>query len=63
MGTVVRFSGVARTARDRSIARKSDSAIIIILPVIRVERYQEDLFEREPSRAHRRRRRRRATRP
>ncbi|TMJ34224.1 MAG: hypothetical protein E6G96_02495 [Alphaproteobacteria bacterium] len=40
MGTVINFRPVACTARRaRSIARKSESATVIILPVIRIERY------------------------
>ena len=63
MGTVVRFPAAVRAACGKSIAGKFDSATIIILPVVRVERYRDEPFEREPSRAQRRRRRRRASRP
>jgi hypothetical protein len=66
MGTVISFQAVERTARgSRSIAGKSESATVIILPVIRIERYAEQPagdFEREASRSPRRRRRRRANR-
>jgi hypothetical protein len=60
MGTVVRFPGVRRGARTgRSAGKKADSAIVIILPVIRIERLAE---RAEPIRAQRRRRRPRASR-
>jgi hypothetical protein len=58
MGRVVRFPKVARAARARLIATESGSATVIILPVIRIERYQDEPFEAEPSRTRRRRRHR-----
>jgi hypothetical protein len=62
MGTVIHFQAAQRSARGpRSIADKSESAAIIILPVIRIERYADaptgDL-EPEASTPRRRRRRR-----
>jgi hypothetical protein len=66
MGTVISFRPVLRTGRTaKSIARKSESATVIILPVIRIERYTDEPttgFGPEPSSSPRRRRRRRATR-
>jgi hypothetical protein len=63
MGTVVKFPGVWRDARTgTSIGKKVDSAIIIILPVIRIERCSDKPAESEPIRAQRRRRRPRASR-
>jgi hypothetical protein len=62
MGTVVKFPGVWRGARSgKSVDRKVDSAIVIILPAIRIERYTEP-YEPEPISAQRRRRRPRASR-
>ena len=67
MGTVISFPAVERTARaSRLIAGRSESATVIILPVIRIERYADEPtgdFEPETSSSPRRRRRRRATRP
>jgi hypothetical protein len=66
MGTVINFPAVERTARrSRVIADKSGSATVVILPVIRIERYVEEptgYFEPEAARGPRRRRRRRASR-
>jgi len=63
MGTVVKFPGVWRAARTgRSIGKKGDSALIIILPAIRIERCSDKPAESEPIRAQRRRRRPRASR-
>jgi hypothetical protein len=66
MGTVINFQAVARATRaPGSIATKSESAAVIILPVIRIERHagtpSGDL-EPQPGSAARRRRRRRANR-
>jgi hypothetical protein len=62
MGTVLKFPGVRRGARPgRSTGQKADSAIVIILPVIRIERLGQRC-EPEPVRAQRRRRRPRASR-
>ena len=61
MGTVVKFAGVWRAARSgKSIEKRVDSAIVIILPAIRIEREQPS--EPEPIRAQPRRRRPRASR-
>jgi hypothetical protein len=66
MGSVVSFPAVGRTARaSRSIAGKPESATVIILPVIRIERFVEEPsggVEPEANSGARRRRRRRATR-
>ena len=66
MGTVISFPAVEQTARaSRSIAGQSESATVIILPVIRIERYVNEptgSFEPDASSSPRRRRRRRATR-
>jgi hypothetical protein len=66
MGTVISFPALRRDPRaSTSGVRRSQSATIVILPVIRIERYVEPpLFDLEPetSRGPRRRRRRRANR-
>jgi hypothetical protein len=66
MGMVISFPAVERTARGSGvIADKSHSATVVILPVIRIERYVEEparSCEPATSRAPRRRRRRRASR-
>jgi hypothetical protein len=66
MGTVISFLAVEQTARaSRSIAGQPESATVIILPVIRIERYVDEptgSFEPDASNSPRRRRRRRATR-
>jgi hypothetical protein len=66
MGTVINFPPVERTARaPRAVADKTMSATVVILPVIRIERYVEEPiggFEPEASSSPRRRRRRRASR-
>jgi hypothetical protein len=61
---VISFPAVGHTARGpRSITGRSESATVIILPVIRIERYAEEpTVEPEASSSPRRRRRRRATR-
>ena len=64
MGMVISFPAVERTARG-SIVDKSQSATVVILPVIRIERYVEEparSCEPATSRGPRRRRRRRASR-
>jgi hypothetical protein len=66
MGTVINFrpmSGVGRALRW--IAGKPESATVIILPVIRIERYSDEptgSLEPDATSGSRRRRRRRATR-
>jgi hypothetical protein len=64
MGTVISFRPVLRTGRgSKSIACKSESATVIILPVIRIERYTDEPTRGiEPSGSPRGRRRRRANR-
>lgn len=66
MGTVISFPAVGRTVRaSKSLAGKSESATVIILPVIRIERYIDEptgTIEPEAQSSPRRRRRRRATR-
>jgi hypothetical protein len=63
MGTVVKFPGVWRGARTgKSIAKNADSATVIILPAVRIERCSDQPYEPEPIRAQPRRRRRRASR-
>jgi hypothetical protein len=66
MGTVIHFQAAARAVREpSSIAGKPESAAVIILPVIRIERYAEPPsggIEPEPGSTAPRRRRRRATR-
>jgi hypothetical protein len=62
MGTVVKFPGVWRRARTgKSTGKKAESAIVVILPVVRIERFDQR-YEPEPIRAQRRRRRPRASR-
>jgi hypothetical protein len=63
MGTVVKFPGVWRGARSgKSVGKKVDSAIVIILPVIRIERFTDQPYEPEPVSQNGRRRRPRASR-
>ena len=61
MGTVLSFPKAIRGTRCRAGAA-TESATVIILPVVRIERYSEMPAEPEPSRSQRRRRRRRAAR-
>jgi hypothetical protein len=64
MGTVINFQPARRTARGPGpMADRSEPAAVIILPVIRIERYAEPPsgdVEPEASSTARRRRRRRA---
>jgi hypothetical protein len=61
MGSVIKFPELGRSSRSgRLVAGKSESATVIILPVIRIERFPEE--PPEASRSQRRRRRRRASR-
>jgi hypothetical protein len=63
MGIVVGFPEQGRAARDgRLIAGRPESATVIILPVIRIERYTDEPAADTASRSQRRRRRRRAAR-
>jgi hypothetical protein len=62
---VISFPEAGRIARvSRAMAERSESATVIILPVIRIERYPDDPsgFEPEENPGHRRRRRRRTSR-
>jgi hypothetical protein len=63
MGTLIRFPELGRSARgNRWTGVRLEPATVIILPVIRIERYTDEPSEPEASRSQRRRRRRRATR-
>ena len=66
MGTVINFRPAGRAAREPgSMARTSEPAVVIILPVIRIERYAEapnGSLEPEAGSTARRRRRRRTQR-
>jgi hypothetical protein len=62
MGQVIGFPEQGRTRDDRLIAIRPESATVIILPVIRIERYTDEPDEGTASRSQRRRRRRRAAR-
>ena len=63
MGIVVDFPEHGRSTRDgRVIGAHAESATVIILPVIRIERYEDEPAQRSASRSQRRRRRRRASR-
>ena len=62
MGTVIGFPEREQRARARRLlAAKSESATVIILPVIRIERFVDEP-EQPATRSQRRRRRRRASR-
>jgi hypothetical protein len=63
MGTVIGFPEreQRKSRAKRLIAAKSESATVIILPVIRIERMVEEP-EQSATRSQRRRRRRRASR-
>ena len=41
MGTVIRFRPMVRPARLRSLGTRSESATMIILPVVRIERFSD----------------------
>jgi hypothetical protein len=63
MGTIIKFPDVARSARERGTRKeRRRSATVIILPVIRIERYTDEPSVSEAGRGQRRRRRRRASR-
>jgi hypothetical protein len=66
MGTVINFRPAGRAARDSGLmARTSEPAVVIILPVVRIERYDEapnGRLEPEAGSTARRRRRRRSQR-
>jgi hypothetical protein len=61
MGTIIKFPDTARSERG-SRKRRHRSATVIILPVIRIERYTDEPSVNEAGRGQRRRRRRRASR-
>jgi hypothetical protein len=66
MGTVISFPAAERAARgSRLFEGIPETATVIILPVVRIERYADEPtgdFEPDASNGPRRRRRRRATR-
>ena len=62
MGQVIGFPEQGRVRDDRLMGMRSASATVIILPVIRIERYSEEPAETAASRVQRRRRRRRSVR-
>jgi hypothetical protein len=45
MGTVIKFPDEGRTARFGRVDGQDDSATVIILPVIRIERYVDATSE------------------
>ena len=52
MGTVVEFPEHGRSSRDgRVIGMRAESATVIILPVIRIERYDDEPAESGASRS------------
>jgi hypothetical protein len=58
MGQVIGFPEQGRSARDdRLMAVRPESATVIILPVIRIERFSDEPDEGGASRSQRRRRR------
>ena len=63
MGLVIGFHEQGRAPRaGRMIGSRAESATVIILPVIRIERYSDEPTEGSDSRSQRRRRRRRTSR-
>jgi hypothetical protein len=63
MGLVIGFPEQSRATRaSKMIGARSGPATVIILPVIRIERYTDDPAEKSASRSQRRRRRRRTSR-
>jgi hypothetical protein len=62
MGTIVRFpkNKRRRVRAGRAVAPRSESATVIILPVVRIERSANGPIE-SANRTHRRRRRRRVS--
>jgi hypothetical protein len=62
MGTVIGFPEHGRTTRDSRLIAGAGSATVIILPVIRIERYTDQPSEETVTRSQRRRRRRRVSR-
>jgi hypothetical protein len=62
MATVIEFPERQRTSRKRSAGTTGEPAAVIILPVIRIDRYRDEPSGLEPDGTSRRRRRRRASR-
>jgi hypothetical protein len=64
MGTIITFPGARRSDDGRASTECNGPATIIILPVIRIERYVDEPTEKLPEtrRAGGRKRRRRSTR-
>lgn len=65
MGMVISFPDAGRARSVKAILGKPESATVIILPVVRIERYVDEPsggIEPEASGSPRRRRRRRITR-
>jgi hypothetical protein len=63
MGTVIRLPESARATRAaKFMAIRRESATVIILPVIRIERYADEPSQPDATRHPRRRRRRRVSR-
>jgi hypothetical protein len=62
MGQVIEFPEQGRARDDRLIGMRSEGATVIILPVIRIERYTEEPDVGTLARNARRRRRRRPAR-
>jgi hypothetical protein len=48
MGTILKFPDDARTARFGRTGGAEESATVIILPVIRIERYETRVEDAEP---------------
>jgi hypothetical protein len=48
MGTILKFPDDGRAARFGRAGRAEESATVIILPVIRIERYETRLEDAEP---------------
>lgn len=64
MGIVVEFPGIRRLVRADAGVIAADSARVVILPVIRIDRYGDAPSDRRPPEsAAGRRRRKRASRP
>ncbi len=57
MGEVIRFPEES-IGRGRYVEAGSEPATVIILPVVRIEHYDDEPTEDEPGRGQRRRRRR-----
>jgi hypothetical protein len=62
MGMVIGFPEHGRAVRQGRLITRPESATVIILPVIRIERYSDEPSADTASPSQRRRRRRRAAR-